>query len=77
MQFTKITNHLSKLVLVLTLLVSSSSFADEESDLAMQLSNPVAALISVPIDLFWMKTLDLREMVRRHRSKFLRFYLSV
>lgn len=41
---------LIKLLLLLTLLVSFNSFADEQSDLAMKLSNPVAALISVPID---------------------------
>jgi hypothetical protein len=38
-------------VCVLTLVMSSTSYADEEADLAKQLANPVAALISVPMQL--------------------------
>jgi len=41
---------LNKLVFTLLLLISFSGFADEQSDLAQKLSNPVAALISVPIE---------------------------
>ena len=41
---------MKKLIFTSLLLLSPGLFADEQSDLAMKLSNPVAALISVPVD---------------------------
>jgi hypothetical protein len=41
---------MKKLIFVFTLLVSCNSFADEQAELAIKLSNPVANLISVPVD---------------------------
>ena len=41
---------MKKLIFIFTLLVSCNGFADEQSELAKKLSNPVANLISVPVD---------------------------